>query len=80
MYLKVVGVGSPLIGNLPGVRDEQIVEVDVVGHGPKFDSYGAYSSHLERLGVIVVVGVGNLAGLPLTLVVGIVNEAWVPFA
>ena len=72
---------GPAGGDVHVVGDEDVVEVDVAGHGPQLDADGADRGHAsEGVGVVVVVGVGDAARLPLALVRRVRDQRRVPLA
>ena len=71
---------SELLGILDGVTDVDVVEEDVVLHGPDLEANSAHGLKVGGVLVLVVVGVGDLARSPGALVVGVVNERSAPDA
>ena len=67
-HLELERVPGPGGGDVHVVGDEDVVKVDVAGHGPQLDPHGGDGGQaLERLGVVEVVGVGDATRLPLAL-------------
>ena len=80
-HLEFEGLRGPAGGDVHVVGDEDVVEVDVAGHGPQLDADGADRSHArEGVGVVVVLWVGDAARLPLALVRGVRDQGRVPLA
>lgn len=65
--LQPPAIWSPVVGSVAVVCDEEVVEEDVRGHGPELQAQGAEGAHPERLQVLKEGRVGDLPGLPHTL-------------
>ena len=78
-HLELERVPGPGGGDVHVVGDEDVVEVDVAGHGPQLDAHRADRGHArEGVGVVVVVRVGNAPRLPLALVRRVRDQGRVP--
>lgn len=80
-FLDLEGLGGELLGVLHGVADVDVVEEDVLGHSPEFDTDAAnLGERLDGSLVLEVGGVGDLAGSPFALVGRVVDERGGPLA
>ena len=78
-HLEFEGLRGPAGGDVHVVGDEDVVEVDVAGHGPQLDADSADRRHpREGVRVVVVVGVGDARRLPLALVCRVGDQRRVP--
>ena len=78
-HLEFEGLCGPRVGDVDVVGDEDVVEVDVAGHGPQLDAHRADRRHpREGVRVVVVVGVGDARRLPLALVCRVGDQRRVP--
>ena len=78
-HLELEGLSGVGVGQADIVGDHQVVEVNVVRHGPQLDTDRGNGRHLPGGLVVEVIGVVDLLWLPLALVVGVVDQRGVPF-
>ena len=79
--LDEVRLLGELTSVLDGVANVDVVEEDVLRHGPELDTDTANGHEaLDGGAVLEVVGVGDLAGSPLALVRGVVDHGCEPLA
>ena len=74
------GLSGQLLGISGGVADVDVVEEDILGHAPDLEADTTNLVEVRGRLVLEVVGVGDLARSPGTLVVGVVNEGSGPLA
>lgn len=72
--LDIKGLLAELFSVLDGVTNVDVVEQNVVLHGPDLETNGAHGLQVGGSLILEVGGVGNLAGGPDTLVGRIVNQ------
>lgn len=78
--LDIKGLLAELLSILDGVTNVHVVEQNVALHGPDLETDGAHGLEVGGGLVLEVVGVGNLAGGPRTLVGRVVNHGSGPLA
>jgi hypothetical protein len=81
ILLNMEGFLGECLGVFNGVTNVDVIEEDILSHGPQFDTDTADLP--EALGWLLIVevgGIGNLAWGPFTLVGWVVDHRCVPFA
>lgn len=63
-FLEAPAVRRPAVGHLLVGRDDEVVKVDVRGHGPQLQTESLERRHSERLEVLEVIWVLDLLRLP----------------
>ena len=71
---EIKGFSSECVCQGNVVCDEEVVEINVIGHTPKLETNTTDWSHPERMGILEEIWIGNKSRLPLSLIAGVVDH------